>query len=194
MRAPGIDRLDRLDLRSLSDESPSRCAEQRLARKRRLLEAQRDVDRNAGGERLAGCGVAGEDLACVDPDPHPELQPVLRAELRVERDQRFAQVVRRAHRTKRVLLVRPRHSEDGHRGVAHEPLDRAAVAFDDRPDRVEVPPQDRSQNLRIEGRRQACRVHDVGEQDGGRLASLAGRLLGRDRSRREVELGVVTQD
>ena len=143
MRAPSIDRLDRLHLRSISDESLRRRAEQRLAGKRRLLEAHRDVHRDARRKWLAGRRVAGEYLTCVDPDPDPELQPVFPAELRVECDQRLAKVARRANRTKCVFLVRLRHSENGHRRVAHELLDRATVALDDGPDRVEVPPHDR---------------------------------------------------
>ena len=69
-----------------------RAADEHLARRRRLLEPGRDVDRVAGDEPLAG---AGDDLAGVHADP-PSI---------AELGQRVAHLDRRAHRAQRVVLV-----------------------------------------------------------------------------------------
>ena len=51
-------------------------------------------------------------------------------ELGIQADQGLAEVGRRPRGAERVVLVHLRHAEDGHRRVADELLDRAAVAFD----------------------------------------------------------------
>ena len=64
--ALGVERLDRLGPDRVADEPVGRLAEQRLARRGALLQPGGDVDRVAGGERVA---LAGDDLARVDADP-----------------------------------------------------------------------------------------------------------------------------
>ena len=93
---------------------------------RRLLEPRGDVDRVAGREPLLG---AGDDLAGVHADP------ALDAELRASAS---AHLHRRPAGAQRVVLVQPRHAEDGHHRVADELLHRAAVRLDDRLHPLEV--------------------------------------------------------
>ncbi len=121
------ERLDGLDLDRVAHEQPGLGADERLARRRGLLEASGDVDRVAGDERLTLA--ADDDLARVDADPR--LEPVLR--------DRRAHLRRSADRAQRVVLVRDGDPEDRHDRVADELLDRPAVPLDDRAQVLEVP-------------------------------------------------------
>ena len=66
-----------------------RLADQDLSRARRGLEALRDDDGVAGDERVASRRIAGDDLSRIDPGTGPELDPVLRAQLLVQRGERL---------------------------------------------------------------------------------------------------------
>ncbi len=112
-------------------------ADQDLARAGLLLEPRREVDRLAGGERRLG--LVGDDLARLDPDPRlePELADAL------ERREGGADG------PLRVVLVRERHAERSHHGVAGELLDDAAVRDDAVRDLVEEPRDAAADDLRV---------------------------------------------
>ena len=73
-----------------------------------------------------------------------------------------------------VVLVGRRDAEDRHHRVADELLDRATVPLQRQLHDVEVAAQHVPRRLRIGGFAAAGGVHDIGEEDGYRLA-----LLGR---------------
>jgi hypothetical protein len=120
--------LHNLDRRSY--ESERLLSDQHLSRRGRLLEPRRDVDRIARREPFRR---PGHDLPAVHADPA----------LHAERGNRIADLDRRTAGAKRIVLVQDRYPEDGHHRVADELLHRAAVALDDRADRVEVPREQR---------------------------------------------------
>ena len=113
------ERLDWLDPNGVADEEPRLGADERLPRRRGLLESRGNVDGVAGDERLAL--PADDDLARVDADPR--LEPVRR--------NRRAHLGRGANCTQCVVLVGHRNPEDGHHRVADELLDDPAVPLDD---------------------------------------------------------------
>ena len=77
------------------------------------------------------------------------------------------------HRPRGVVLPCPVEAEDGHRRVADELLDDAALGLDDRADGREVAAHDLLQVLRVQPLRQRGGVDEVGEQDGDELELLA---------------------
>ena len=127
-----LERLDRLGLDRVAHERVGELAEQRLLRRRGLLEPGGDVDRVAGREPLVAGGLAGDDLAGVDAGADRHRDAVVALELDVQRVEPGAHVERRADGPQGVVLVRLRHPEHGHDGVADELLDRPAVALDGR--------------------------------------------------------------
>ena len=147
-------------------------AEQRLARKRRLLEAHGNRDRRPRRKRLVGSSIAGEHLARADPGSDLKHEPVITLEIGIQDEQSLPQVVSSPHGPKGVVLVHLRHAEHRHSRVADELLDRPAVPLDDRPDGVEVAPHDAPQDLRVECGMKARGVDDVGEEHGDGLAPL----------------------
>ena len=72
-----------------------------------------------------------------------------------------------------------REAEYGHDGVAHELLDRAAVAFERRAGGVEVLRLDPPPGLGVEPPPRRRRTGEVGEEDGDRLAHVSRALVGR---------------
>jgi hypothetical protein len=120
-----------------------------------LLEAHRDVHRGARCKWLAGRGVAGEYLACVDPDPHPDsnLCSQLSSELSAI-NAREGRAPREPHRASSSCICGTPET-----AIAASPMnfDRAAMALDDGPDRVEVPPHDAR---RTSGSRAAAKLVD----------------------------------
>ena len=141
------------------DRQPPRAGpEHDLARRGRLLQARGDVDGLAGRERRVG--VVDDDLARLDADPR--LEPEL-VDLVEDRE-------RGAHRALRVVLVRPRHAERGHHGVAGELLDRAAVLLDLLGRVLEVARHAPADDLRVAGAEQRRRVDEIDEDHGCELA------------------------
>ena len=102
-------------------------ADQDLARRRLLLQPRGEVDGLAGGERRLA--VVDDDLAGLDADAR--LEPELAHPLE-DRE-------RRPDGALGVVLVRQRHAEGGHDGVAGELLDDAAVRDDAVRDLLEEP-------------------------------------------------------
>jgi hypothetical protein len=98
-----LERLDRLDFDRVADEAICQVSEEHLARRGRLLEAGRDVDRVPGDEALAGGHVPGDDLTGVDAGPVREPHSPAALEL-------FVQV-----REGGLHLGRPRSLRGGHR-------------------------------------------------------------------------------
>src|SRR5262249_19255617 len=115
-----VERLHRHGANRITHEGLCAFADQHLSRAGGLFEPGCDVDRVARNQRFAG---AGDDLACVDADPN----------LQAERLERVTYLDGRAYRANRIILVDLRQAEDGHRRVADELLDGAAVALEDRP-------------------------------------------------------------
>ncbi len=101
------------------------------------------------------------------------------------------QVERSPHRPLGVVLLRHRRPPDRHHRVADELLDRAAVALDQRPRRLEVARQQLPRLLRIPALGRGREPDQVGEQDRheaplrGRCRRLGRRCGGRRRLRAE---------
>ena len=156
-----------------------RSPEQDLAGGGGLLQTGRDVHRVAGHDLLVAR--AGHHVAGVHPDPAGERHPVVAVELRVQRLERRAHLARGADGAQRVVLVDLRHAEDGHDGVADVLLDGAAVVFDRRPHRVEVPLHDPTDRLGVERLTHRGGAGDVAEHDRDRLPDLVRGPLGGQR-------------
>ena len=135
------------------------------------LQSRRDVDRIAGNQPLAAVARrAGNDLAGVDSDPHPQRQPMPRLELLVELLQPLHHLHGRAQSALGVVLAHGRHSEDGHHRVADELFHGAAPRVDGAGHGREVRVEHRAQTLRIEAIGQRGRTHGVGEKDSYELS------------------------
>ena len=94
--APGVDRDRR------AHERVRLGPEQDLPRRRRLFEACGDVDGVAHHQHV---GVASNDLARVDADPHAELDIPVAFELSIQGLECGAHLGSRSHRAQRVVLV-----------------------------------------------------------------------------------------
>ena len=134
-----LERLERLDEHGVAHQTVRCLADQDLPGAGRGLEALSDGDGAAGGECVALGGIAGDDLPRVDAGPHPELDPVLGAQLVVQCGESFAELACGANGPQGVVLVQDRDSERGHDRVADELLDRATVMFEHAADLDEVP-------------------------------------------------------
>src|SRR5207248_1441983 len=135
-------------------------ADQDLAWKRRLLEPGGDVDGIPGGERAA---VVRHDLAGVDSHADLELGPELFAELAAQAGEARAELVRRARRPQRVVLVDDRDPEHRHHGVADEFLDRPAVTLEHLARGREIAFHYPAERLRVETFAERCRPGHVAE-------------------------------
>ena len=124
------------DLDHGTDETQRLGADQDLPRLRRLLQPRRDVDRVPGRKPLLS---PGHDLACVDADPAGK----------TELGKRITHLSRGSARSERVVLVRDRHAENRHYGVADELLHRAAMRLHDPLHALEIAGQQRAQSLRV---------------------------------------------
>ena len=120
-----LERHERLGFDGLADKLQCGLAEQHVSRLRRLLEPRGDVDGVAGRQALLG---TDDDRAGVDADTRLEF----------ELHQSVPHLRGRAHCSQRVVLVRSRHTEDRHHGVADELLHRPTVPLDDRLHPLEV--------------------------------------------------------
>ncbi len=152
-------RLDRLGHRQ-----GGQLADQHRPGARGRLEACGGVDGVAGDAALVRTGRGVHDLAGVDADPQLEAgrrhaQACL--DLLECADERQA----RPHRPFRVVVAGAWCAEDGHRGVADELLDHAAVALDRLAGRGEVGVLDRGHVLGVELLGQRREADEVGEQD-----------------------------
>ncbi len=174
-----VERIERLCEHRVAHEPMGRVSDQDLAGARRRFEALRDDDGLTRDERVASGRISGDDLPRVDPGPCAELDPVLRAQLLVQRPKRLPHLAGGADGPQRVVLVDDRDAERGHDRVADELLDRAAVVLEDAADLDEVARDDSPVGLRVEALAEWRRVDDVGENDRDRLPHLArrGRLL-----------------
>ena len=152
-----LDASRREPVGSLSDEN--------LSRRRRLLEAGRDVDRFAGGE--SRIGLVDDDLPGFDSD----------ARLETEVGDVLEDPESGARRSIGVVFMCARNPEGGHDGVPGELLDRAAVPLDAAGNAVEEVRHAPARDLRVLGRQQLRRGDEVREQHCGEL-SLHGQILG----------------
>ena len=169
----------------------SSLAQQDLVRRRRLLEALRNVDGVACREALAAAQcVSRHDLARVHARPHRDRDSPVALELLVQPGKALAHLGSGPDRANGVVLVQDGDSEHGHHRVADELLDRALVRLDDRLHLVEVAAHHPPQRFRVEPFAQSRRAGDVREDDRDGLAHLAGgrRFFGQDRAARPAEL------
>ena len=170
-----LDRLGRSHVHRVAHERVGRAPDDDLAGCGDGLEPRRDVDRVAHHDRLAGAARADDDRPGVDARPRLEGDATLGPQGAVEPFERLAHLGARAHGAQGVLVVRDRDPEYGHHRVADVLLDRAAVALDDLAHAREVAAHDVAQRFRVEPLAERRRAGHVGEQDGHRLARLAGR-------------------
>ena len=173
-----LQRLERCCLDRMRDEGVASFRPARFARGRALLEPLAQRDRLAGDEAVARSGVAGDDLAAVDPDPDLEARA---GELGLERRDRVAQFDRCADRAQGVVLAYGRDAEDGHHLVADELLDRAPVPLDRGCGQVEEARHHIPERLGVDPPGELGERDDVAEEHGDRLARLE-RGVGRERS------------
>ena len=159
------------------------------------LQTRSRVHRVAGEHPVARAArpfLVHEHLARLHADPHRELRPALRGEPAVQLGEDRLHLDRRADGALGVVLVRPRHAEDGQDGVAHELLEEPLVATDLLGQSVERPADDGLDHLRILAFRERRRPDEVGEEGGRVLPLLATRLRLDDRARAvQAELRVV---
>ena len=171
-RALGGEALEGADGDGVLDQRIGRLADQDVPGPGGLLEAFGEHDGLAGDEGLAAAGVAGDDLAGVDADPHLQVEPERCSSSSFSRSSRSCIVGGAAHGPEGVVLVHCGHAEDGHDLVADELLDRAAVRLDRGLHLLEVPRHHLPQRLRVDPLGQPGRVHHVAEQHRHRLPQL----------------------
>ena len=138
-------------------QPPGDGAERDRAGCGRLLQPRRHVHGLAGRERRVD--VVDDELAGFDPD----------AGLEPELVHRFQHVEGCANGAFGVVLVRLRHAEGRHDGVACELLHRAAVQADALRGALEVARHLAAHDLGIAAREQRRRVDEVDEQDRRKL-------------------------
>jgi hypothetical protein len=170
-----LQRVERLDEGCIANEPVGRLAEQNLTWARRRLEPLRERHGFTGCEGVPFGWIACHDLSGVDASPHPELEPVLGAQLLVQLRQRLAQLGGGPHRPQGIVLVQDRDPERGHDRVADELLDRSAVVLEDAADLDEVARDDPPVRLCVEPLAERRRVDHVREDDRDRLPHLARR-------------------
>jgi len=168
------------------DEAVRPLAEQDLARPARLLEPLADHDGLAGHEAVSRGGIAGDDLAGIDADPHLER---CAGEMALGRNT-LAQLDRGPDRAERVVLAHQRYAEHGHHLVADELLDRAAVALNHTGTELEEVGHDAPQRLGVESLGESGGRDDVAEQHRHRLARLQGRVDGKWRPAGPAEVSI----
>jgi hypothetical protein len=154
------ERLYRLDPYCVPNKEPRLCTDENLARSCRLFEPGGVIDGVSCHERLSLA--AHDHLAGVHADPRFEAMGC----------HRVAHLRGSACGTECVVLVRNRDAEDRHDGVAHELLDRPAMALDDRAQVLEVAAHPRAERLGIGRLAEARRAHEVAEEYGDDLAGL----------------------
>ena len=168
-----LERADGIRPHRALDEPVRRVADQRPAGFCRLLEPLRHVHDVAGDDRLARPGIAGDDLAGVDPDPDRELHAPGLRQLLVEPREARLHLGRGPNGPEGVVLVRRRDAEDGHHRVADELLDGAAVRLERGAHLLEVARHDSADGLGVDPLAASGGVDDVAEEDGHGLARRA---------------------
>ena len=159
-----LQRRHRLDLDHLTHQLQRRRTDQHLTGLRRLLQPRSHVHRVPRSQPLLR---PRHHLAGVHTDPAPNR----------EFRQRIAHLDRRPAGPQRVVLMRRRHPEDRHHGIADELLHRAAVGLDDCLHPLEVAGEQDPQCLGIRLLAQCSRADQVAEENGDGLPLLPrGRL------------------
>jgi hypothetical protein len=109
-----------------------------------------------------------------DTDPKDKVRPVLLLEHGVELSQALLHGEGGAHGALGVVLIDPRHPENGHDGVAGELLDGATEGLDLLTHLVEEGRQERAEVLGVALGGKLRRALEVGEQNGDRLTLVRG--------------------
>ena len=151
--AAQLQRADLLELDTAADEARRARADHDLARLCLLLEARGEVDSLAGGERRL-CLVVGDDLAGLDSD----------ARLEAELPHALEDGEPGARGAFGVVLVRERHAERGHHGVAGKLLDDAAVGDDAVRDLLEELRDAAAHDFRVDDGDELGRADEVDEE------------------------------
>ncbi len=144
------------------DKRLRRLADQHLARRRRLLEARRDVDRVPGHQPLRR---PRHHLPGVHTDPAPK------AELR----KRIAHLHRRPTRPQRIILMRLRDPEDRHHRITNELIHPPTMRLHDPAHPHEITGQQRPQHFRINRLAKRSRTNHITEHHRHRLPHLTRR-------------------
>ena len=162
----------RANLHRVLDERVRRCPDEDRPGLGGSLQSLGEVHRVAGHEPLAGDVIACDDLTRVDADAAGELDAPPLLELEVQLGQRALHLRRRAHRAKRVVLVRDGDAEDGHHLVAAKSLDRPSVLPDDLGHRFRVARHDSTRRLGVGCLSERGRADDIAEEDRDGLPDL----------------------
>ena len=162
-------RVDGLDGDSVANELLRRVRDQDLADRGRAPEPRRDA--RGAADRRRRERDARDDLTGVDADADVDADAEVALEARAQRDDRLAQLDRRAHRPQRVVLVHAREAEHGDDLDLARPVDRAAVLLDDLRQLVAEVREDGLQRLRLDRVTARRREREVREEHGDRLAA-----------------------
>ena len=162
----GPDEQDRI-----SNHPIGRLVDEDRARAGDCLQPGRGVDDIAGDDALADGAQGDGGLTAHDARPRREAGD---AEIAAERGDRVDQLDGRSDRPLGVVLASHRRTPQRHHGIAHELLDRPAVAQDDLAADIEVARLEVADLLEITPLGEAGEVDEVGEQDGD-LATLGDR-------------------
>ena len=168
--APEPERAGLLQYDAVAHEALGFPADQDLAGLGSVFEAACEVDRVAHDEGLAGVRVARNHLPGVHADPDLDGDAPRVLELVVQARERVPHVDRGPDGAQCVVLVQPRHAEDGHDRVADELLHRAAVALQHDAHLGEVAVHQLPQRLGVELLSERGRALDVREDHGDDLA------------------------
>ena len=141
---------------------------------RRGLQARREVGHLAGHHELVGGARRRDGLARGHADPQVEPHSVFAFEERIELLQALPHRQRGSHRPLGVVLVDPRHAEDGHDGIARVFLDGAAEGLDLLAHLVEEGRQHGAELLGVVPGGKLGRPDEIGEQHGDGFALVGG--------------------
>ena len=180
-------RLDRLQRRVVAHEAERLGPHEHLAVGRRLLEPRRHVQRVADQQvgRLRG---VDDDLAGVHAGPHPDPDAPAPLEVLVQRGERAAHGLGRAHGAQRVVLAHHRRAPDGHHRVADELRDGALVRVHRAAHLLVEAVHHPAQRLLVEALAERREPDEVGEEDRQRLADLLPGRVGQRRAALVAEL------
>ena len=165
------------------EEPVGELSEQDAADGRRLLEADRGVDRVPGGERLTTRGITRDDLAGVHSDPHGQFHPELHTENCAQLGDAGSQVERSPNRPESIVFVGRREAEHAHHRVSDVLLHLPAVSPQGARRSLEVARLDAPQHFRIETLPERRRADEIAEDDRDQRPPLTRRAPRRARIR-----------
>lgn len=166
------ERIEALGLQVLGEEAAGRIAHRDALADG--LQAPREVRHLAGRHEIVHRPAGCRRVPCGDTDPKDEARPALLLEHGVELGQALLHGGGSAHGAFGVILVDPRHTEDGHDGVAGELLDGATEGLDLLTHLIEEGQEECAEVLGILLGGERGRPHEIGEENRDRFALVAG--------------------